>query len=164
MGVAALMGELCCVARRLQLRPPAPARPPYICADPNCPTHPHPLAPAPRSYGVSSYRRGNDFGYFKVRSRVAYAALEEQVGGRRQAPRAWLGGLGGAGRALPARRRRCVGTELQRRRWDAAHGGAALAGEASLIASTPLPPPQGLGQELAFNVREVRSPDGHAFR
>ncbi|KAL4425502.1 hypothetical protein ABPG75_009518 [Micractinium tetrahymenae] len=52
------------------------------------------------NYGVAAYRLGNDFGYLKVRNRVAYKALEEQS----------------------------------------------------------------LGQEVEFNVREVRSPDGHIFR
>lgn len=52
------------------------------------------------NYGVAAYRLGNDFGYLKVRNRVAFRALEEQ----------------------------------------------------------------NLGQEVDFNVREVRSPDGHTFR
>lgn len=42
---------------------------------------PHPAPPpALHSYGVSEYRRGNDFGCFKIRNRVAFATLEEQVG------------------------------------------------------------------------------------
>lgn len=52
------------------------------------------------NYSVASYRLGNDFGYCKVRNRVAFSMLEEQ----------------------------------------------------------------GLGHEVAFNVREVNSPDGHTFR
>lgn len=52
------------------------------------------------NYGIAAYRLGNDFGYLKIRNRVAFATLEEQ----------------------------------------------------------------GLGQEVEFNVREVRSPDGHTFR
>lgn len=32
------------------------------------------------SYGIAAYRLGNDFGYLKIRNRVAFATLEEQVG------------------------------------------------------------------------------------
>ncbi|PSC76476.1 Glyoxalase domain-containing 4 [Micractinium conductrix] len=52
------------------------------------------------NYGVAAYKLGNDFGYLKIRNRVAYANLEERS----------------------------------------------------------------LGTEVEFNVRDVRSPDGHTFR
>lgn len=49
----------------------------------------------PRSYGVARYRLGNDFGYFKVKNRVAFRNLEEQVGPHGAAARGavcWCGG------------------------------------------------------------------------
>ncbi|KAL4419410.1 hypothetical protein ABPG77_003384 [Micractinium sp. CCAP 211/92] len=52
------------------------------------------------NYGIAAYRLGNDFGFLKIRNRVAFRTLEEQS----------------------------------------------------------------LGHEVEFNVREVRSPDGHIFR
>lgn len=53
----------------------------FVC----CGVTPPTLAHAPssllpsRSYGVSHYRLGNDFGYLKIRNRVAFKSLEEQA-------------------------------------------------------------------------------------
>ena len=38
-------------------------------------------APWSCSYGVSYYKQGNDFGWMKIRNRVAFKTLEEQVRG-----------------------------------------------------------------------------------
>ena len=122
----------------------APANP---CSCLPCP------CPCPCSYGVSYYKQGNDFGWLKIRNRVAFKTLEEQVG--------WWGLC--LARQLRWLRRRC------RCRCPAVH----MCSTASLL---PLLDDctfdcayicfvcQGLGSEMEFNVREVKSPDGHTFR
>jgi hypothetical protein len=122
----------------------APANP---CSCLPCP------CPCPCSYGVSYYKQGNDFGWLKIRNRVAFKTLEEQVG--------WWGLC--LARQLRWLRRRC------RCRCPAVH----MCSAASLLPHVDdctfdcayiCFVCQGLGSEMEFNVREVKSPDGNTFR